>query len=683
MPVSKIGSGLIYYEELDSLAGWSTYENYAPCTEDIDSSDKVSGSGSSYNYAPSPIGGVGLCEIYKTINVGPGGARLHLWHKISAWGGMSDPGCAEFWGARIGLSDYCYHRLSAPGGLDWHLGSGTISYSGNQTVIVNETGVVAQTGQYGYAAGHVDRIVIFASLTITLAALVPGQKVEIYLASDDSLLGTDTVGGGETSAIVTIPDSTDVPCQLYMKIYATNGTTLLETTPSYEMCGGDSWEWTAPTGTLVVSVDYDLIYRSGASGMPKTCNVTATLTTNEGDPVEGETVYFTTTLGEVDPASDVTDEDGEAHTALSSDDHGIAIAKAQFLGSETVPACSAYYPIHVFYEEEAPDESEKFQLFIQGIEYQYVRGRYTQNEVGTVDDFEAEIPEWVSTITPNGYVSIYRKGTKEFHGVLKRIKRSLSDPSRIALSGPDVSILLNDRVVDTRVYGSKTPQYIINELLVIYSCGITPGTLGEYPDTLSIPIETESLAKAIPRICDLVNWKYRVNVDRTLDFAESFTGGTTSAAFTEGVDLFSIDRDINYSPVANYIRMVGDGITSTKQDGTKIQEQGLHQAPAFNKSISDQATLDAACQALLDMKKVEEETIPFAAKDDYAPGTFGPEDYITITSATVGMSGIYQIRKIERDLTDPNVVKFDLVNRSKQYWEMDEIYRRMTKDVSV
>jgi hypothetical protein len=83
------------------------------------------------------------------------------------------------------------------------------------------------------------------------------------------------------------------------------------------------------------------------------------------------------------------------------------------------------------------------------------------------------------------------------------------------------------------------------------------------------------------------------------------------------------------------------------------------------------------------MKKVEEETIPFAAKDDYAPGTFGPEDYITITSATVGMSGIYQIRKIERDLTDPNVVKFDLVNRSKQYWEMDEIYRRMTKDVSV
>jgi hypothetical protein len=126
-----------------------------------------------------------------------------------------------------------------------------------------------------------------------------------------------------------------------MKIYATNGTTLLETTPPYEMCGGDTWEWTAPTGTLVISVDYDLIYRSGASATPKTCNVTATLTTNEGDPVEGETVYFTTTLGEVDPVSDVTDEDGEAHTALTSDDHGIAMAKAQFLGSETVPTCSA------------------------------------------------------------------------------------------------------------------------------------------------------------------------------------------------------------------------------------------------------------------------------------------------------------------------------------------------------
>jgi hypothetical protein len=83
------------------------------------------------------------------------------------------------------------------------------------------------------------------------------------------------------------------------------------------------------------------------------------------------------------------------------------------------------------------------------------------------------------------------------------------------------------------------------------------------------------------------------------------------------------------------------------------------------------------------MKKVEEETIPFEANDSYAPGTFGPEDYVTITSATVGMDGIYQIRKIERKLTDPNFVRFDLVNRSKQYWEMDEIYRRMTKDVSV
>jgi hypothetical protein len=123
--------------------------------------------------------------------------------------------------------------------------------------------------------------------------------------------------------------------------------------------------------------------------------------------------------------------------------------------------------------------------------------------------------------------------------------------------------------------------------------------------------------------------------------------------------------------------------SSTKLDGAKIQEQGLHQAAAFNKSIVNQATLDAACQAYLDMRKAEQETTPFEAKDSYAPGTFGPEDYITITSATVGMSGTYQVRKIERDLTDPYFARLDLVNRTKEYWELDTQYRRMTKDASV
>jgi hypothetical protein len=237
--------------------------------------------------------------------------------------------------------------------------------------------------------------------------------------------------------------------------------------------------------------------------------------------------------------------------------------------------------------------------------------------------------------------------------------------------------------VDLKIYSAKTADYIIDDLLDSFPCGITPGTLAACPTELTITIDTESLFKAIPRICDLVGWHYRVTLNRTLDLAESFTGGTTAASFTENEEILDATRKINYRSTANKIRMKGDGIYSTKQDGTKIQQQGIHEAPAFNRTISDQTTLDEACQALVDMKKVEEETIPVKAWDTYDPGTFGPEDYVTVTSSRLDMSGLYQIRKITRDMTDAEYVELDLSNRSKAYWELDEEYRRMTKDANV
>jgi len=660
MPIVRTTMGLQYFHELDDETGWTFLRSYPQGASHGITGDKVSGSAALYINLSWPV------EFWNSASFegGAGAGIVRIWHKASgtgpSWALHPIPGITL---EGNGPCNYGWTRYQASGGCN----------------IINY--IVANGGNVNITT-IVDRLVVASANTLTVAGLTPGQKVELYRSSDSTLLGTQTCAGGQTTVSFDI-SAEDYPEQMYMKIYGTNGTTLLETTNSYEMSGGDTWAWTAGAGTLSLTVDADIIYRSAAAGTPKICNIVANLKTLAGANYPGATIYFSTTLGEVDPASDVTDANGNAHTALTSTTHGIAVIKANWLGDATVPACSAYFTVHVFYEAEAPDTDKKFQVYIEGIEYVYVDGRYTQNELSTINEFEVEIPEWLSTITPHGYVNIYRLGAKEFHGILKRIKRSLSDSPRVGLSGPDVSVLLNDRVVDTKIYQSKTPQFIIDDLLDSFPCGITPGNLGSCATSLTITIETELLTKAIPRICDLVNWKYRVTLTRTLDFAESFSGGTTSAAFTEGSDIFLIDRDINYSPIANYIRMRGDGIVSTKQDGTKIQEQGLHQAPAFNKSISDQATLDAACQALLDMKKVEEETIPFEAKDSYAPGTFGPEDYVTITSAMVGMSGIYQIRKIERNLTDPYLAKLDLVNRTKAYWELEEAYRRMTKDVSI
>jgi hypothetical protein len=407
----------------------------------------------------------------------------------------------------------------------------------------------------------------------------------------------------------------------------------------------------------------------------------ANLKTGAGQNYAGASILFTTVLGSVSPTSDTTDASGNAHTALTSTGHGLAVVKANWLGDASVPACSAYYVVHVFYEAEAGDSSKDFQFYAEGIEYTFVSGRYTLNEIGAPNDFEVELSDWVSTITPNGLVNIYRLGVKEFHGILKVIKRSIL--GGVKLKGPDVAKLLNYGVADTKIYSAKTPQYMINDLLTSFPCGITVGTLGACAANLTITIETETLQQAIGRICDLVHWHYRVDLDRKLDFAETFTGGTSSAEFEEGVNIIDGEGEENYYPVANWVRMRGDGITSTKQDGTKISEQGLLQMPAFNKTISDQATLDTACQALLDMKKTQEETIPLEAWDEYAPGTFGPEDYVTVTSPTAGLSGTYQIRKIERNLTDAEWVKLDLSNRTKTWWELDEMYRRMTKDVSI
>ncbi len=691
MPITRTVSGIIHYDEFDALSGWTFFSHasgYGTASHSIDSSDKQSGSGSDYIalYSPGGAAGTAVGFLQKTINVGPGGARLHVFHKVDISSWIAYPNYAiGIGGPNVNdpTQTWCLHN-SAFYSHGWQLANGLITPSGNQTVWANYNQIeYTSSANERHSYGHIDKLVIYASDDVIVTGLVPGQKVEIYRTSDDAKLDTKTCAGGETSVTLVLSATEDVPEQIYLKIYSTDGNTLLDTTTSTEICGGDTWDWYAPGLTLSLSTDVPIIYRTAATGTPKTCNVTANLKTTGGADYPGATIYFTTTLGSVSPASDVTDANGNAETALTSTTHGLAVVKANWLGDLTVPACSAYIVVHVFYEAEAPDTAKDFQFYVEGIEYAYVGGRYTQNELGDVNDFDVEIPEWLSTITINGFVNIYRKGVKEFHGILNRPNRSLSDSPRVVLKGPDVSVLLNDKIVDTKIYAAKTPQFIIGNLLTSFPCGITAGSLGTNATSLTITVENETLAKAIPRICDLVGWKYRVNLDRTLDFAESFSGGTSSAAFTESTDILMLDRQTNYSAVANYIRMKGTGIYSIKQDGTKIQEQGIHQAAAFNKSISDQDTLDAACQAYLDMRKVEDETIPFEVIDAYTPGTFGPEDYITVTSPTTGLSGTYQIRKIERDLADPNAAKLDLVNKTKEYWELDTEYRRMTKDANV
>jgi hypothetical protein len=68
--------------------------------------------------------------------------------------------------------------------------------------------------------------------------------------------------------------------------------------------------------------------------------------------------------------------------------------------------------------------------------------------------------------------------------------------------------------------------------------------------------------------------------------------------------------------------------------------------------------------------------------DRYDPGMFNPEDQITLTSPTLGLSGPYTVKRIQRDLTDPNLATVDFERRLRQDWELNERFRRMLNDLS-
>jgi hypothetical protein len=530
----------------------------------------------------------------------------------------------------------------------------------------------------------IDNFVVCTDVILMLTGLVEDMVVEIYRSSDDGLIDTQTVAAGEDHVHFDLT-AEHFPEQIYVKVYATDGVTLVETTASYAMCGGDSWEWTPNVGTIKIASDQFIIYRGAASATPKTAAIVANLKTPAGANYPNALVYFSASNGALSDATDLTDAGGNAHTSLSSltDTQGIAVVKAQWFGDAVVPACAVYVLVHVFYDVEVGDPDLGFQLYIEGYPVQFVSGRYGVNSQGKPENFEIEIPEWDAEIVPYSLVSIYRKGVQEFAGVYLQPERSLSDSPRVVLTGVDLTFLLSDTVCDLKIYSPNTPQYMIADLLTSFPCGITAGTLDSSPDSLTITITAENLRAAIQRICDNVYWNFRVNLDRTLDFAERFGGSSSGVSFVEGMDILSLDRVEDYSQVKNWVRMVGDGITSTKQDGTSIMAHGLHQMPVFQSSIASQATLDAACQAFLDLSKDKAEMIPMEAIDGLPPGSFKSEDTVWVTSPTLDMNGEYMIKRIERDMTDPDYVKLELSNRLIGYWELDEAYRRMVKDVSV
>jgi hypothetical protein len=107
----------------------------------------------------------------------------------------------------------------------------------------------------------------------------------------------------------------------------------------------------------------------------------------------------------------------------------------------------------------------------------------------------------------------------------------------VIVSGIDISGLLDFSTITVESYTAKSPEYMIGDLLTKYPCGITAGNLATSGVSMDLMVNAEGLGAAIQRICKMVGYYYRTNIDRTLDFAQQFGSELVAVAFTEGVDI--------------------------------------------------------------------------------------------------------------------------------------------------
>jgi hypothetical protein len=676
MPISRTVSGLLTElacDEYTAPYGGSEGEAWQGNGEgvifqDEDASDKQEGAASlKYNaeqaYYPN---GTSHGWFTNANVVQHPGARLHIWHKS-----QPESGCTTTWAlqAYVHLDYPPYIQLSdiitKAGSESWTLKKATLPDNlaseppWNYHLIRS---YYAYSGNYDKKTYEwIDHLVVSTTQYLTVTGLTPGQKVKIYRSTDNTLLDTQTCAGGATQVVFDI-DAQDYPIYFYFKVYATDGSTLIETTPNYRMCGGDTWDWVAPAGTLDVSSTAFIIYRSAAVATPKSATVTATLKTPAGAPYPGATTYFTTGRGSVSPTSAVTNGSGQASTTLTSDTHGIAVVKANWPGDASVPAAVGFRTHHVFYEGEDGDVNKKFQLYVEGVELSYSSGTYVLSNSTDPQEWSAQIPEWDDMIIERGLVGIYRKGIKEYSGVLLTIGRPMNDNPRIVIGGIDSKALLSDRVITLKDYSTKTLAYIAADLLASYVCGITLGARGDYPTSFSITFADEYLVDGIAHLCDVLGWLYRINADRTLDIKPSF-GATKAVTFEQGVNFFQGNNDKNLTQVCNSLRMRGnETLESTQTNSSSIDAIGFVEGIAFEKSITVQATLDMAAVAELDRRVNGAVQIAGAVLDDYDVGSWGVDDWITLTASENDLSGTYKVVRITRDMKDPNYAQIELQN---------------------
>jgi hypothetical protein len=139
----------------------------------------------------------------------------------------------------------------------------------------------------------------------------------------------------------------------------------------------------------------------------------------------------------------------------------------------------------------------------------------------------------------------------------------------------------------------------------------------------------------------------------------------------------------DFSLAQNRLHVRGAQGWSIKGNVGSMAAIGLREGIDVQKTITDQGTLDALAQTEADVNSALDYSGQIQVVDTHPTGTYHLDDNITVTSPTLGLSGLYQVKLIERDATNPNYARLELGARRPESWQTLENFKRMASDLMV
>ena len=639
----------------------------------------------------------------------------------TGWSGLPGAGYAEFAADSWGKTDFYIDWLAVSTGSAYKcsliLGSQTMfdidpasDYLATGPQFKDQTGgwvAVTPTGtqtieiKVRNACGYkqdlpvhmfFDDLAIMLDTNMTFKGLLGGQKVELY-DSGGVLRKYDTCPGTGIDVVFTGIDlliTTAYGFQSYIKVYDTDGTTLLYTSPTTSRWGGDVYTWLPNESAMDIRTTYTRIYKAGSGKTPTSCLVTVTLKDKETSALLADkAITWVATLGTVDPSSNSTDENGEASTTFTAGTNpGPAAVQAAFAGDATYGSCSIIQRIDIYETEPVPDATKDFQVFIEGQDVPFmVPGNYKLSMDFAPQSFSVAVPfDPDDPVAVGGWwlIEFYRWGVREFVGRILTAEYKGGTSPQLIITGVDDTITVQRRVANKGY--TDEPKNIIADLLSRYPCGISAGTLSTFGGNINLTATYENLYDALLQIAKDTGWKFRRNSSNdTIDFASDFGQDLSATIVVEKPPSGSHKYD--WMNLDSKVYVIGQGagatlVSSPSNAGTEFNF-GLIEDAFLEKGISVQGTLDLRAAEILNEHKVVTETISVDWIDNLPTATYVPFDTITVTDATTQLSGEYRIASMKRSLSDARMVTLELTNRAVTLADALQVVRKDVKDLGV